>query len=178
MPLQAGRGLKFAIEGVPENRRLRASSAAPTRGFLCTGALASSPDRPRRANRVESDHRNGVACCSTYTSDRGDGDEKLNGVYSTEPRAVDATERAATQPAFRNHRGLERSHHSRRRYRPAAGPLEMSRLSRRCPAPALVFQASLRASVGLILSARLAGPMQASRHAASITAAVMPNDPA
>ena len=40
------------------------------------------------------------------------------------------------------------------------------------PCARIVFQASLNASIGLILSARRAGAMQASRHATAITAAV------
>ena len=46
------------------------------------------------------------------------------------------------------------------------------------PEAVFTVHASLRASTGLILSARPAGPMQASRHAASITADVTPRYPA
>ena len=62
----------------------------------------------------------------------------------------------------------------KRRSKSASGGTRFRRLG----APPAAVQASLRASVGLILSARLAGPMQASRHAASITADVTPRYPA
>ena len=61
---------------------------------------------------------------------------------------------------------------------PAAGETDVLHHALQDSQHLFAVQASLRASIGLILSARLDGPRQASRHAASITADVTPRYPA